>query len=260
MKIINDIRINSKLQQIRFWIQLGSEDIASRYRRAALGVFWIVLINSLTITVIGFVYSSRFGLQLEKYFPFLVVGYIIWLWISATLIEMSTALKTYRHIVINHSVTPLAVFTRIFARNLLIFAHNLPIVIVVLWIYGPSRSWHIILTIPNFLLVSILLFTSTGILAFFSARYQDIEHMITASVGPLFLITPIIWSPAILTDRAYIAFINPLTHVVELLRSPLLGTLPSTLNYGVCIGLFLLSLVGFVWAYRSCHTRYIFWV
>ena len=260
MKITHNIKADSRLRQIYFWIQLGSEDIVSRYRRSILGVFWIVMVNSLTIMAIGFVYSALFGVNLEDYFPFLVVGYIIWIWISNTLIEMSTSLKSYRYIFINHVVMPISILSRVFARNLIIFFHNLPIIVVVLWIYGPSYSWNTLLIIPNFLLVIIFLFTGTGIIAFFSARYQDIQHLIAASVGVLFLITPIIWSPEILTERSYIASLNPFTHVVEILRAPLLGILPNTLNYVVCFGLLLLSVAGFVRTYRSCHQQYIFWV
>lgn len=260
MKILHNIQADSRLRQIYFWIQLGSEDIASRYRRSILGVFWIVMVNSLTIVAIGFVYSALFGVSLEDYFPFLVIGYIIWIWISNTLIETSTSLKSYRYIFINHIVMPISVFSRVFARNFIIFLHNLPIIFIVLWIYGPSFNWNTLLIVPNFLLVIIFLFTGTGIIAFFSARYQDIQHLIAASVGVLFLITPIIWSPEILTERSYIASLNPLTHVVEILRAPLLGMLPNTLNYGVCFGLLLLSVIGFVRTYRSYHQQYIFWV
>lgn len=250
----------TNLKQIRFWIQLGGVDIASRYRRSVLGAFWIVLVNSLTIIAIGIVYSSLFGINLATYFPFFVVGYIFWLWISSSIVEMSSALTSYRYILVNNAVTPMAVFARIFARNLLIFLHNLPIILVVLAIYGPDYDWRVLIFIPNFLIVSVLLLAGTGMLTFFAARYQDIQHLITASIGVLFLITPIIWSPDILTERAYIASINPLTHVMELLRAPLLGGMPTQLNYVVCLVLLVLCLFGFVRTYTRCQKLFMFWI
>lgn len=247
-------------RQVSFWVQLGYVDIASRYRRSVLGAFWIVLVNGLTIITIGLVYSSLFGMKLDSYFPFLVVGYIFWLWISSSLLEMTSALTAYRFILINNAVSPIAVFSRVFARNLLILMHNIPIVLVVLAVYGPSYGPSLLLILPNFMLVCLLLFMGAGMLAFVAARYQDIQHLITASVGVLLLITPIIWSPDILTERAYIAAINPLTHVVELLRAPLLGGIPSMLNYAVFLGLLLLCLVGFFQTYKRCATRFMFWI
>lgn len=248
------------LQQVRFWIQLGGTDIASRYRRSVLGAFWIVLINSLTIIAIGVVYSSLFGMEIATYFPFLVVGYIFWLWMSATLTEMTSALSAYRYILINNAVEPTAVFSRIFARNFLILLHNLPIVVTVLLLYGSSHGFEALLFFPNFCLVAAIIFFGSGILAFIAARYQDFQHLIVASVGVLFLITPIIWSPDILTERAYIASINPLTHMMELLRAPLLGGAPNGVNYAVCLILLALSVIGFVQMHRRCRTQFMFWI
>lgn len=260
MRVTQDLISQGTLRQILFWIQLGGVDIASRYRRSVLGPFWILLVNSITIIAIGVVYSSLFGMQLDTYFPFLVVGYIFWLWISGLMVEMTSAFSAYRYILINNAVTPMAVLARVFARNLLIFIHNLPVILIVLVFYGPHYSWQVLLVIPNFLLIAATLFAGTGALAFLAARYQDMQHLITASIGVFFLVTPIIWSPDVLTERAYIASINPLSHVMELLRTPLLGGMPNTVNYVVCLGLFVVCAIAFMQSYMRCHTRYIFWI
>lgn len=258
--LLNSLESIGRLKQIGFWIQLGGIDIASRYRRSFLGAFWIVLVNSLTIIAIGLVYSSLFGIELQSYFPFLVVGYIFWLWISASLLEMTSSLTAYRYILINNAVDPIAVFARVYARNLIILVHNIPILIVVLALYGPELSLINFLVLPNFLIIGSVIFLGSGMLAFFAARFQDVQHLITASIGVLFLITPIIWSPEILTERAYIASVNPLTHVIELLRAPLLGRVPKALNYFVCVGLLAILFFGFSQTYKLYHRRYMFWI
>ena len=257
---LNSLESFERLKQIAFWVQLGGIDIASRYRRSFLGAFWIVLVNSLTIIAIRLVYSSLFGIELQSYFPFLVVGYIFWLWISASLLEMTSSLTAYRYILINNAVDPIAVFARVFARNIIILLHNIPILVVVLALYSPELSLRVLLIVPNFFFVGSIIFLGSGMMSFFAARYQDVQHLITASIGVLFLITPIIWSPEILTERAYIASINPLTHVISLLRAPLLGQVPEPLNYIVCLVLLVLFSFGFFQTYKNYHRRYMFWI
>ncbi|MCP4124417.1 MAG: ABC transporter permease [Bacteroidetes bacterium] len=248
------------IKQLRFWTKLGWLDIVSRYRATVLGVFWILLVNGMTVIAIGFVYSSLFGLKLSEYFPYLVVGYIIWLWISGSLVEISSSLTAYRFILHSHAVYPISVIVRVFVRNIIILLHNIPIIAGVLLLYGPSYGAELLLVIPGIILVSVFLISTSGISAFMCARFNDIQMLITAIVGILFLITPIIWSPDILTERAYIATLNPLTHVLDVLRKPLLGEVPNGLNYFVMFTLAGLSLALFIVVYRMYFKRYVFWL
>lgn len=247
-------------RQMLFWVRLGWYDILSRYRSTVLGVFWIVLVNGLTVLAIGFVYGSLFGLDLADYFPYLTVGYIAWLWISTSIIEMSSSFTSYRFILYNHAVYPTSVIARIFARNFIVLLHNAPIVILVLLLYGRGFGWEALLFLPGLALVSVFLIAGSGTLAFFCARFHDVQMIITAVVGVLFLITPIIWSADILVERGYIATFNPLTHVLDVLRKPLLGEIPSDINYAVAIILAAVAAAAFTLCYRAFRKRYIFWL
>lgn len=84
--------------------------------------------------------------------------------------------------------------------------------------------------------------------------------LINAAIGVLFLITPIIWSPEILTERAYIAYLNPLTHILDILRKPLLGEIPSLWNYGMSLGMAFICIVLFFITYRYSKKKYTFWL
>jgi ABC-type polysaccharide/polyol phosphate export permease len=254
------LRSNTTFGQIRFWMLLGWYDILSRYRSTVLGVLWIVIVNGLTVFSIGFVYSSLFGIALEKYFPYLVCGYFFWLYISSCLLEMSDSLTAYRFILHSHPVAPLSVLLRVYARNSIVLLHNIPIALAVLFLFGASPWPAILLIVPNFLIVSVILVCVSGSLAFLSARFRDVQMITTSAIGVLFLITPIIWSPEILAERKYIAFMNPLTHMLDLLRKPLLGETPSAINYQVSAAIAVASLLVFASVYRAFHKKYVFWL
>jgi len=251
---------NTIPRQVLFWMRLGWYDILSRYRSTVLGVLWIVLVNGLTIFAIGLVYGSLFKVDLREYFPYLTVGYIVWLWVSASLMEIAGAFTAYRFILLSHAVDPIAIVARVFARNFIVFMHNLPIVAVVLLVYT-NIDWATCLLFPvGLLIASLLLLGLGGGVAFLCARFHDVQMIVSALVGVLFLVTPIIWSPDILTERAYIATFNPLRHVLDILRKPLLGEIPSTSNYAISLIIALAGVVAFYLAYRIGRKHYIHWL
>ena len=53
----------------------------------------------------------------------------------------------------------------------------------------------------------------------------------------LYLTTPIMWRRERLGDHTWIADINPVYHMISLVREPLLGHTPSALSWWVAIGL-----------------------
>lgn len=247
-------------RQIFLWVVLGWYDILARYRSTTLGILWIVIINAMTVFAIGFVFASLFGIELYNYFPYLGAGYIFWIFISSSIVELSSSLTSYRFILHSHAVTPMSVLIRVLVRNLVILLHNLPIIIALLVLYSNNPWPQALLFMPNFLLVTIIILSGCGSLAFACARFRDIQMLINAAIGVLFLITPIIWSPEILTERAYIAYLNPLTHILDILRKPLLGEIPSLWNYGMSLGIAFICIILFFITYRYCKKKYIFWL
>ena len=54
----------------------------------------------------------------------------------------------------------------------------------------------------------------------------------------VFYLTPIMWLPNLLPERAgmYMLTFNPFFHLIEIVRAPLLGQLPSTQNWLAACG------------------------
>src|SRR3954468_8139946 len=73
------------------WTMLGWNDIKQRYRRSVLGPFWITLSVGIFILVLGIIYSRIFKVEIATYMPFLALGYVLWGFISQTVIESCNA-------------------------------------------------------------------------------------------------------------------------------------------------------------------------
>ena len=66
---------------------LGWQDIRQRYRRWALGPFWLTISMSIMIATIGIVFSQVFKTPLQDFLPFIYIGIILWTFIYNTLTE-----------------------------------------------------------------------------------------------------------------------------------------------------------------------------
>jgi len=77
----------------------------------------------------------------------------------------------------------------------------------------------------------------------------------------IFLVTPIFWDPNILEGKKIIlAQYNPLYSMIEIIREPLLGKIPSFKNYIYCI---LTTIVNGVLAYiifKKNFNNKVFWL
>jgi ABC-type polysaccharide/polyol phosphate export permease len=78
----------------------------------------------------------------------------------------------------------------------------------------------------------------------------------------LFLLTPIMWQPESLRGAGLrvIADANPLYHLVEVFREPLLGVAPEPVTWAVSGASTALSLAVGVYFYARYRRRVAFWV
>ena len=108
------------------------------------------------------------------------------------------------------------------------------------------------LAIPGLCLLALNGAFTTLYIGIVSARFRDIPQIVASFIQVVFFVTPIMWKPELLKDHAYIAVLNPFQHLIEIVRAPLLGTLPSLTNYAV---VFLVTIVNIVFGIQF-FTRY----
>jgi lipopolysaccharide transport system permease protein len=76
----------------------------------------------------------------------------------------------------------------------------------------------------------------------------------------LFFITPVIWSPALLGSRRWIADANPLTSLIAVVREPLLGNAPTLANYAIVSAMTAAGFVLTMLMYGRFRTRVVYWL
>ena len=241
---------------------LGLQDVKQRYKRSAIGAMWLTISMTVMITAMGFVFGRIFNTPLHDFFPYLAAGIILWGFISAVLSEGCTAFIESEAII---KQLPLPYFTfilRLIWRNLLILSHNIVILPFVLWAVG--RNFHVeaFLSIPGLILLSINLMWIVLILATLCARYRDMPQIVQSLIQIIFYVTPVMWMRQTLPGENGKLLIewNPLFHMIDVVRAPLLGDIPSLLSYAVTILMAVLGWVIAIQFYRRYRFKIAYWV
>ena len=239
---------------------MGLHDIRQRYRRSIIGPFWITLSMGIMVGALGLLYGTIFKQDMHDYLPFLAAGFILWGLISSLIID-GTRVFISAEGLIRQLPAPLSVHVyRLIWSNLISFAHNIWIyVLVALW-YGLAPGWPMMLAMPALLLVLLNAFWMALLLGVVSARFRDIPLVVSSLMQVMFFITPVIWKPEMLPGRALILNLNPFHHLVEIMRAPLLGQVPALENWVAVIVVTLGGWAVALWFFSAYRWRLAYWV
>lgn len=241
---------------------LGWQDVKQRYRRSALGPFWLTISMGVMIATIGIVFGKIFKSPMADFLPFLTVGMILWTFMSTVIAEGCMGFVAAEGVI---KQLPLPLFIhvlRVVWRNFLILAHNIVIFPLVLIAVGKPIGFEAYLSLPGILLVIVNLSWMILILAILCARYRDLPQIVNSMLQIVFYLTPIMWLPNLLPARAgvYLLVWNPFYHLIEIVRAPLLERIASELNWEVSLGL---AVVGWALAlavYGRYKLRIAYWL
>jgi ABC-type polysaccharide/polyol phosphate export permease len=218
------------------WGMLGWQDIRQRYRRSTIGPFWLTLSMGIMVGSIGVVYAFLFNQEIGEYLPFVALGFILWGFISGVMVDGCQTFVNAEAIV-KQARLPLSLHVfRVVWRHVIIFAHNFVIYVIVLAVFRVWPGWHVVWVIPGLALWMVNAFWVALVLGIVCARYRDIPQIVNSIIQLGFLVTPIIWKPSLMGQRAVLVNGNPLHHFIEILRAPLLGETPQPLSWYVAMG------------------------
>ena len=218
-------------RQRELWGHLGWQDIRQRYRRSVLGPIWITISMAVTAVALGVLYAGLFGNPLDKQLPYILVGFIVWAFISGCILEGADVFIKNEGL-IKHLPAPISVHVyRLVWRQTLLFGHNLFVYVVMLFIWPQPLGWSSLLALPAFALLALNGAWVALLFGMASSRFRDLNPIIGSVVQLMFFLTPIVWiyadflnspNPAI-AERARLAEFNPFLHFIEIIRRPLLG-------------------------------------
>jgi lipopolysaccharide transport system permease protein len=250
----------SAVRNWTLWTALGWNDIRQRYRRSVLGPFWITCSMAVFITLLGVIYGNIFKIELRTYLPYLTLGYIIWGFVSQATNESSIAFQESERI-IRQIRLPYSIFVlRVVWRNFIVFLHTIVIFVPVAMFYDVRPGLVGLLALPGLALVYINQVWVTLALAIICTRYRDVQQIVATAIQLMLFATPIMWPISALSNAAIIAYVNPLYHMIELVRAPMLGEIPSKLSWLVVIACAVVGWTIAILLLRRATQRLVFWL
>lgn len=143
---VKDLR--DGLASRELWLHLGWQDIKQRYRRSVLGPLWIVIATGVTAIAMGLLYGELFGMDIKVFLPYVALGFIFWNFIQSSILDGAEVFSKNEGL-IKQLPAPVSVHVyRVVWRALIIFAHNVVIIVVIFLIFPPPLDWTVLLVIP----------------------------------------------------------------------------------------------------------------
>jgi lipopolysaccharide transport system permease protein len=236
-------------------------DVKVRYKQTFLGVAWAILVPTFTATVYVVVFGkfAKFPSGEVAYPSLVVAGVIPMQYFASALSQSSMSL-----------VTNLPLVTKVYFPRVLLplaavvvplvdFVVGLPVLIVLMAMYGTWPKGLEVFTAPAFLALAVV--TALGIGFFLSAvnvRYRDVPYIIPVFLQVLPLLSGVMYAVnEIPTKWQWILAFNPMTAVIAGWRWAVLGApepvwTHTAIGVGVGIALFLIGLTVF----RSSEPRF----
>lgn len=223
---------------------LVRKDLRGRYKGSMLGFLWTFINPLLQLAVYTVVFSTIIRMEIDKYYLFLFVALIPWIFFSSSLTTGSSCVLAQKDMVkkiyFPREVLPVANVTSNFVNMLFCFV----VIFAVVLFSGVGISLSALLYLPVIMIIEYIL--AMGITLLTSAitvYFRDLEHILGIVAMAWQYLTPVMYSIEIVPERLLPIFnLNPMTPIIVAYRDilyykriPALGTLVHALVLGVVI-------------------------
>jgi ABC-type polysaccharide/polyol phosphate export permease len=242
------------------WSMLGWNDIHQRYRRSALGPFWITISMAIFIVLLGFIYGKLFHQELAVFLPYIAMGLITWGFISATTTEACSVFIENAGIIRQIRLPYSLYVMRMIWRSFIVFLHTLMLIVPIAVYFRMPLGPGTLLAIPGLLLVVANQIWLSIIIGTLATRFRDITQIVTTTIQISMFATPIMWPVSAVPGARFIADVNPFFHLIELVRAPLLGGVAEPLSWIVVIVMCMLGYGLAAIALMRASARLVYWL
>lgn len=227
------------------WIYLSHQDLNSQFRRSKLGILWLV-INQLSFSIgAGLIWAAVFGLNPLDFIPFISAGFAIWGLITASFVDSCATFHNAQGF-IKQVPLPMSVYViRNYYTSAVRFSIGISVAFLVVLFFGKLSITGLLYFIPGLFLVLLLSFLIANIFSYIGVMYQDIQHGLGNLFQLLFVLTPVIYPPEVLIKKGlgFAVYLNPLTSIIQILRSPLVEQKPAhIIEYFFVVGYIILAM------------------
>lgn len=243
------------------WTMLAWRDVLQRYRRSALGPFWITFSMAAMVAALGIVYGTLFRMDIAEYLPFLAIGLVLWN-LYNTLIGDGCATFVAATPYLRQVALPKSVFVCLTTwRTLLVFLHNAVIIVLVLVWFGVVPHWSAWWAVPLGLISTLVTGAALALaLGLASARFRDLPQVVMSMMQVLFFVTPVMYRGDMLKTHQWVVLANPFHYYLDVVRRPLIGQPASAEQFGIVLMITAACVVVSMFFFARYRSRLNYWL
>jgi lipopolysaccharide transport system permease protein len=187
--------MNSLSHQFDLICHLSRRDFRLNYTGSVLGILWSVLLPLIQLLVFVFLFGRVVPLDIPDYPAFVFSALLPWTWFSNCVGSAGGLFTSNRDLLRRPNFSPITLIVVSMLSNLLSYLVSLPILIVVLSLYGRSVNIAMVV-LPLLLLIQGILLVGIGlIIATMNVFYRDVQHLVRVGLSLLFYLVPVFYDP-----------------------------------------------------------------
>lgn len=200
---------------------LVKRELRGRYKGSALGFLWTFLNPLLQLLVYTLVFSVIMRSGIEKYYIFLFVALVPWIFFSASVTGGSTSVQAsadmVKKIYFPREVMPIAYVTSAFVNMILTFV----VVFGVLIITSFGVNIKAVLFLPIIMIVEYILALGIALLtSALTVYFRDLAYILGIITMAWQFLTPVMYSEEMVPAKLMpIWNINPMTPIIQAYRT-----------------------------------------
>lgn len=218
------------LRNPNFWALSSWLDIIVRARKSRLGILWLMAPSVVYIFGLGTFFASMRnlggGATLGEYYAHVALGAMVFRTLMSTITASANVFIGSQAFIMDGHTRLTDYLLKALAQSFFNMCMYIPAVLVAVWLAGGVEPVGVLLALPTLLLLYVNALWMAVLFGIFGARLPDLGQLLGTVSIFFFLLTPIIWYPAMMPEgslRAAFMRFNPFFHFVELFRAPLMG-------------------------------------
>lgn len=234
-----------------FWLHLAKAELKYKFRRSRLGLLWTMINPLMLMLMITIIFGNLFGIPMKDFAPYVFSGLIVWDFMLGnalggcnSLLVSEAYIKQFRH--------PLVIYP---LKTTLVQVSTFLIAIQALYLWllvtAPANLLLGIVTLPLTALCLFLLGWPIAILtSSINLKYRDFSQVLALTMQLLWYMSPVFFKSDMFESNQLAALLeyNPITHILNLVRAPLLnGSFPSAVDFAYVFGLIVLLYLLAIW-------------
>jgi len=234
------------------WWRLAWADMSQIYRRSIIGIFWITLSFLMFVGVKIFIFGALGTADISEFSLWVILGYAVWTFLAASINDGSNVFVTSRAWILGTNL-PLSTFiAQNITRHLIGFFLVSLISVAAVFYFDWDQTMLTWTVVPAVFLLIINSMWVHIVFGLICARYRDVLHLIRAIMHVMFFLTPILYMPKQLGEKAAILDYNPFTHYLAIVREPVVNRVFPELSWIVVI---CITIIGWAAALVLLKTR-----